>query len=847
MKSLQPFYFFIVYSLLSVIAITSKAQYPLSIPATFGNPITVDGVLNEDLWERTEPITGFLQSEPVEGAPSSRNTEVRVLFGENSVYIGAVMYDYHENIEKSLGRRNEYNRADWFLVSIDSYFNRRTAFTFGVSAAGVQIDGQRSGSFRSAPGSNRPPGLDVSWDAIWHSAVKITDEGWVAEISIPYSMLRFPQSENQTWGFHFTRRIAGRGEISEWPLIPRSERNNLVAHYAHVTNITGISPRRNIQITPYILSGLDVRESNTTPFQPVHQTNFYAGGDIKIGLGSNVVLDATINPDFGQVEADPAELNLTAFETFYPEKRPFFLEGMEIFNFSMGMRSSLFYSRRIGAHNPIIGSAKLSGRTAGGLSFGVLGASTGNSFDPSINYGIARVSQQIGAFSSIGGIITGYDDMNPVNNRPDNSIAGGTDFDFRTRNNSYGVSGMAAFTRRDLYNAQTGPETGFAGTIELNKRQGNINGAVSMSVLSDKFNPNEIGQLMRNNYYDAAGRLNYEIKSGQEFGPFQRASARIFFYKRYSWDEGMNLGDMTNISSEWTTLGFQSLRISSMISNIFNGYDLYETRGLGPWSSPLSASISIRYTTDQRKNWHLTPDMEYEIDGNNGQSYGYGLRGIWNIGGMLSFSGNISIETENSLTAWAYNETFWVINNIWHTGISPIHPDLLADGDYIPFNDGGKLENILAGVKPHEPDKYYIPVFGERDTRSFDFTLRSSVSFTPNISLQLYSQLFLAKGRYENFKILVNPDELIPFDYYPRQSEFIYRNVLSNMVLRWEYRPGSTIYLVWSHGRSQRDRYNPLAPYGDSTWSRSTRQMVSEAFDIFPDNTIMLKLNYTFI
>jgi len=226
--------------------------------------ITIDGELNEAAWLQSPAITDLVQFEPEEGKPSARKSEVRILFGKDDLYIGAILHDDKENIENNLGRRDEYNRADWFMVSIDSYFNKKTAYTFAVNAAGVQLDGQQDDNKKLSTGDLSPllpPGLDASWDAIWYSDISITEDGWTAEIKIPYSMLRYSRNEQQTWGIHLRRRIPNLGEISEWPFIPRNLRTNLVSGYGQITGINGINPRRNIQVKPYVLAGLDLFEN----------------------------------------------------------------------------------------------------------------------------------------------------------------------------------------------------------------------------------------------------------------------------------------------------------------------------------------------------------------------------------------------------------------------------------------------------------------------------------------------------------------------------------------------------------------------------------------------------------
>ncbi|MFP4366552.1 MAG: DUF5916 domain-containing protein [Bacteroidales bacterium] len=831
--------------LLLFLPFTLNAQEQSAIKATIiKEDVTVDGILEEESWNTAEPVTGLLQYEPVEGDPPSKKTEVKMLFGEENLYIGAVMFDNPSEIENAMGRRDEYNRADWFMVSLDSYFNRRVGYTFAVSAAGVQMDGQRS-SDGGGPGSGGPRGLDNSWDAIWHSVVRITDDGWIAEIRIPYSQLRF-SPDNQTWGVHFTRRIARSGEILEWPVVERTERTNLIANYGLVTEIKDIEPKRNIQIRPYILSRLNTTESLVNPGSRSDTYAYDIGGDIKVGLGPNIMLDATINPDFGQVESDPAVLNLTAFETLYPEKRPFFIEGVDIFEFEIG-RGSMFYSRRIGARDPIIGAAKLSGRTSGGLSIGVLGATTGNNFDPSTGYGITRMSQQLGEFSSVGGIVTGTSWPLPRTDGRLQSLAGGVDWDLRNRENSYGFTGITAFTLREFKVADAHTDQGFAGRLELTKRQGAITGDIAFLVISDGFNPNDLGQMRERNYYEGTTSIDYDINGGRPFWNFQRASAGVMLRQRFSYDESLDLGDFIRFDTRWNTNNFQQIEFDVNMRDIFNGYDLYETRGMGPWASPHSVGIAFEYTTDERRNWLLSPEFEYEIFEGGGRGYEIELRGESNIGNRLSISGSFNGGIENGVTAWVSNESFIFEGGQWMTGIRSVHPDLLNSEDLVIIDDNGELDALVTNVIPVRTDAYYIPAFGERDSRAFDLTLRGTYTLSPDLSFQLYSQMFVAKGKYDKFGLLVNPDELMPFQSYPKKSEFSYKSLLSNMVLRWEYRPGSTLYFVWSHGRSKDDILNPLAPWGDSPYDRQTGKQIGEIFNIFPENAFIIKLNYTFL
>lgn len=823
----------------------SMAQEHPSVKAhQINSSIRIDGRLDEEAWNGAEAATNFMQFTPDEGSLSTQQTEVRILYGDGGVYIGAVLYDENPSeIERALGRRDDYNRADWFLVSIDSYFNRQNAYTFGVNAAGIQYD-----AIRTSPGGGGGPGLpgmDTSWDAVWYSDVRVTGEGWVVEMQIPYSMLRFPETDVQTWGIHFTRRIPRLGEVSEWPLVPRVERDNLIARFGFLEDIRNVEPKPNIQFRPYMVSGYNTSENPADPGKVAKDTNIDVGGDLKVGLGSNATLDATINPDFGQVEADPAVLNLTAFETFFEEQRPFFVEGIQIYEFGVGP-GELLYTRRIGAEDPIIGATKLSGRTEKGLSFGILGAVTGDDFNPSRNYAVTRLSRQIGDYSSAGGILTFYDSPFDKGEGRRRTYTGGADWDIRFADNAYGIESFASFTHRTL-TADQSAKTGIAAKTWLVKRQGIWSGFVGFDMFSDKFNPNDLGQLRENNFVVGLSRIEHQINGSRPFGPFQQANASLFGTQQFSYDEGLDLGFDLRVNSEWTFKSFQTIEAGMDLGNIFGGYDLFETRGLGPWAGPMSAEFEFEFETDDRRSWQLSPEGAWTYYNDGGNGYALGLRGNWNAGSRLDLFANIEGEWERGVTAWTANESLMRSGSDWLIGDVPAPPSELDNDDYRSFDDGGSLDSILSGTEPFSGNAYYVPVFGERDTRALDLTFRSTVTFTRNLSLQIYSQLFLARGKYENFKILQDRDNLAGFRSYPKRDEFSLNSFHSNMVLRWEYRPGSTVFLVWSHGRNAEDRLNPLSPFGPSPYDRPIGTQINDTFDILPSNSFLIKVNYTFL
>lgn len=816
--------------------------------------IAIDGRLDEAEWARAEAATGFRQFEPTEGSPASQLTEVRVLYGPGSLYVGARLEDADPDaIEATLGRRDEFNRADWFLVSLDAYLDRRTAYTFGVNAAGVQYDAVQSDGGGGPGGPGGPggggggpglPGMDESWDAIWASAVRRTGEGWVAELEIPYNMLRFPRAESQTWGIQFARHIPRLGEQSEWPLVTRADRANKVALFADLTGLRGIEPRRHVQILPYSVARLETQESLAEPGTADGTGELDVGTDLKVGLGPNITLDATINPDFGQVESDPAVLNLTAFETVFEERRPFFVEGSQVYEFRAGP-GELLYTRRIGGAAPLIGAAKLTGRTAGGLSFGLLGATAGDDFDPTRHYGVARASQQFGN-SRVGGIVTLFDSPAEELGRG-RSVAGGADWDLRLLDNRYGLEGFAAGTSRSWTEGGVDPEQGFAGRVWVRKRQGAWQGFAGAEAFSDGFNPNDVGQLRSSNAYVLIGSIDHDINDSRPFGPFQRASAELFGVQRFTYEDGLDQGLELRLDGRGTLRGFQTVELGIEGNNLFAGYDIFETRGAGPWATPRLFVVSGEFGTDERRSWTVNPELAIGMQEGGGRTYELGLRGEWSASDRLSLDANLSGEWEASLLAWSSNETFLRTDTGWLIGLESGQPLGTDPADYAAFDDGDALGTILAGVEPIGPDQYWVPVFGDRDSRALDLTVRSTYTFTPNLSIQLYAQLFTAEGRYDAMRILRTRDALAPFDAFPKRDEFALSSLQSNLVLRWEYRPGSTLYAVWTHGRRQEDVLNPLGPWGPSPYDRSLGDQIGDTFAIFPENVFLLKLSYAFL
>jgi hypothetical protein len=800
--------------------------------------ISIDGILDEEVWLSAAVATNFTQYSPHEGEPATQQTEVRILYGQSQLFISATLRDTEpEGIRRVLGRRDEFNQADWFIASIDSYFDRKTAYNFAVNAAGVQADGVYTGNrFRGGGGFD----FDTSWNAVWKSAVRRTEEGWIVEMRIPFTMLRFSDTPDQRWGINFRRVIPRLGEVSDWVLIPRAERSSgTVAQYGTLEGIIKIRPRRNIQVTPYTVG-------NTTRDSEAGSSSFSGdvGADFKVGLSSNITLDATINPDFGQVEADPAELNLTAFETFFSEKRPFFTEGIAVFNYDIVRGGSLLYTRRIGSQAPVLGATKLSGRTEKGLDFGLFGASTGDNFNPENHYGVGRVLQRIGSLSSFGGIATFYD-----NNLGGRSYTGGTDWDIRFADNKYSFSGQLSATHRmsddDL-------EQGFAFTTSLDRQRSIWNSSVNLVVISNGYNPNDIGRLRQDNYVNFFGGVSHQVNGGQPFGPFRRASFFLYAGSGFSYDKQLHDGAGTFFRSDWTTHGYSEIELGIQSDYLFGGYNEYETRGLDARARPREYEIELGYTTDTRRKWMLQPEFQTAIYGDGGRALGSSLELEWVATPNLNLSLAIGLEREFNTTEWAANEALSLITDSrdgdsWQIGErSGTEPSNVESWRPVAFD--ATLNNILSERTPWDQEhNHFVPVYGHRNTRAADITLRTGITLSPTLAIQFYGQLFAARGQYDDFSLLQDRDTLVPIAAWPKQYDFAFSRFQTNTVLRWEYRPGSVLYLVWTQSRSGSDDADIFNIMGDSPFDQSTSSQLTDTFDLPPVNVLLVKFSYKFL
>jgi hypothetical protein len=564
-------------------------------------PIKIDGLLKEKAW-RGNGYSGFLQAEPDDGKPATEKTVVWVAFDNKAIYVAARMFDSEpEKITARLGRRDDYVDSDWFIFSVDPYYDRRSGFQFAITPRSSIVDWTIYNDSWD----------DDTWDGVWQGKAHIDDKGWTVEMRIPYDQLRFKKKDNYVWGVNFQRIIKRKNEESGIVWKPREE-SGFASHFARLEGIKEIRPRRLIEVIPYTVGKAAFStEEEGNPFETGEDFSLNGGVDIKVGLKSNLTLDLTVNPDFGQVEVDPAVINLSAVETYYDEKRPFFIEGANIFRFGRGGSTNYigadwgdpqyFYSRRIGrppqgsvdsdgyvnypGWSTILGAAKITGKIGNGWNFGFLNALTQREFaeidlddvrtkeevEPFSYYGVLRAQKEFNEGRQGLGFITtsvlrnlGTDHLKDTLNSGAFSFAmdGWTFLDKKktwVATGSLGgtsVSGSKEriwdlqnsfphyFQRPDADHVETDEDAvsmnGWAGRFTLNKQQGNFLFNAALGAVSPGFNSSDMG------FQWFSDMINYHIMVGYRWlkpGKVLRNWSVMLFTQR-NYDFGGNkIGD----------------------------------------------------------------------------------------------------------------------------------------------------------------------------------------------------------------------------------------------------------------------------------------------------------------
>jgi hypothetical protein len=821
----------------------SVRDLPVSRAVRLEGSIQLDGKLDEAAWA-SAPVTPIsTQIDPLEGQPASQRTEVRVLYDDEALYVGARLWDSGE-VTARLGRRDmRLGDSDWFGVMLDSYHDHRTAFGFDVNPAGVQRDEVKT-----------IEDDDNSWDAVWRVATSVDSAGWTAEYRIPFSQLRFRPDSALTWGVQFERIIGRNHEYSASTFIPKSAPGGVPA-YGHLTGLRMLRPGSSLELLPYVVSRAEYVDPGADPFRTTSEYSSSFGGDLRYRVASNLTLNASVNPDFGQVEVDPAVVNLGVYETFFEEKRPLFLEGSEIFDFASENTSGgrAFYSRRIGRHpsldaptgeadipaaTTILGAAKLTGKI-GGWSVGSLAAVTDREearyrdtlgvdrrfvVEPRATYVVARARRELsGGRSMIGGMVTGVHRALSTSALRDElrSEAGTAGLDFRrqTADRMWALDGDATFTlvrgtpaailavqrasnhffqRPDALHLSVDSSArslfGYGAGVSLRRQGGeHWRGGVAAALTSPGYEVNDLGFGSRTDRADVEGELRY--RENRPGSVLREWSTDLNVRSEHNF-AGEPILTRADLDYDLTTLGYFEFRAS--LTRQFRSFDDRLTRG-GPMAvRPAQWSGRLSFGTDERRS--ITGDLD--LDGSRNEAGGWG----WEI------------QTELGLKP----------SDRWSVEIGPT------------FSREFNVAQYLTSAS----DAAYVATYGRRylfaplSRTELGVETRFNIAFTPTLSLETYLQPLISTGDFGAPAQLVaaRTFAFAPYAGTLPSRDFNLRSLRGNSVLRWEWREGSTLYVAWQQSRSDE------ADYGDFDFSRDGQRL----FSIRPDNIFVVKLSYWF-
>ena len=869
--------------LLSLLALAARAQTPritVDIPSAAPPPNTatahaavatrtplpplLDGLDSDPIWDQAQSIDAFRQYAPIEDGAASFRTVAKVAYDERYLYVFVRMYDPHpDSIVGLLGRRDQKSQSDWIKILIDSYHDKRTGYEFAVNPRGVKRD-----IYTLNDGEE-----DDSWDGIWDAVTHVDSLGWTAEFRIPFDQLRFTKKPQITMGLAIAREIARLNEKDSWPVY-RMSHTGIASQFGELSGIDGLGTAPHLEIVPYA-----VAKSITFPHADSsygREQQYAVGGDIKWGVTSNLTLDGTVNPDFGQVESDPAVLNLSNFETFLPERRPFFLEGTGIFRFdmncNMGSCSGLFYSRRIGrqpqltdggAGSPtvtsIYGAAKLTGRTDGGLSVGVLDALTArevnddptqSTSEPPTNYFATQVIQEFrDGQTQIGAMVTATNrrlDAFTIDTLRDAAYVGGVHFTTQFGSREYQLSGSVvssyvsgsptamALTQTNsthyfqrpgsglVYDTTRTSLTGDAEKISFGKIGGGIlRFNTNFGRVSPGLEINDLGYLAEAGVMKWNNVISTDIT---EEGSFYR-QMYLDLGETNGWTtQGLSSTYMNNnvayVSADVQFLNSWWLHGAFELNRFLTAYDDRKARGGPALRGHQYNDGFVGIEGDPRLN--AVPAFTFSLyDGSGGLSHGY------NASASVLYHASSSLAVSLALT-------------------------YALDVDYVNW-----LANYIHYPPAAAPESIYTIATLHQNTASA--IVRIDATFTPRLTLQFYAQPYLSDGRYDNWRKVGDPrspeysKEYVP--YVPDSTDnpnvgacttvmvscynFDYQQLNVNAVLRWEYRRGSTLYVVWTHGRTV---YN----YDQAYSGFSPGSDVNSMFSVHPMNTFEIKATYWF-
>ena len=809
-----------------------------SVTATHAaQPPIIDGRDDDAVWRQATPITEFQEWRPSEGGAPKLPTEAKVAYDAGNLYVFVRAFDPHpDSIITVLARRDYFTPSDMVWLFLDSYHDRRTGFEFGVNPSGVKLDAQIYNDGNE----------DFAWDAVWDVATRIDSLGWTAEFRIPLSQLPYGRQRSHTFGFTVDRDLYRYSQRVSWPLFRQSQAG-FVSQFGEITGLDNLEAPRRLEAAPYLVTKNVSQISANTLGRTQDVT---VGGDLKYLVASNLKLDATINPDFGQVEADPGVLNLSAFETFFQEKRPFFVQGAGQFQWNVNCTAvndcstgeGLVYSRRIGrapelsgvysdttspAFTTILGAAKLTGRLPGGLTIGALDAVTGHevgaggvTIEPATNYGVVRLRQDLrGGESSIGGVVTAVNRHNDSWSTPylhSSAYVGALDFRHRFPGGHYELSGAVDWSRvagsaqaitqtqQEATHYYQRPDalrfdstrTSLSGDDEMmqfGKVSGKLLFQTNVERRSPGFETNDLGYLRR------ADQLAWSTWAGF----FDRHTRKL--YQRFQWD--------FNWWQYWTTNGLPEERaFNTNTHTTFNN----------TWSLHFGGTIGQLGTTycydcarggpAVRQDSYISPWLG--INGDRKMIVPYlwfnWFRGNGGRSRSFSFSPELDFKIASRVTA----------------AISPSYSR--STNDVQPRGPRTDTLNVT----------HYL--FAHLEQKQLGLTARFTYPFNANMSLQVYAQPFISKGTFSNVRELsASPrakDYASRYQPYPISiGGFNFKQFRSNVVFRWEYRPGSTLFVVWSQGRQR-----SAGAEGTQSFSGD----LSDLFNLQPNNGFLVKLSY---
>lgn len=819
----------------------STRPLPVSHAVRTTSAIVLDGRLAERAWALAPVTSAFTQVDPDEGRPASERTDVRVLYDDTFLYVGVRLHD-RGTVTARLGRRDmDLGDSDWFGVMIDSYHDRRTAFGFDVNPPGVRRDEVKIINTD-----------DNSWDPVWDVATSVDSGGWTAEYRIPFSQLRFSSAAVQEWGIQFERVIGRRHEYATSTPMPKAEVGG-VPKYGLLDGLHDLRPGKRLELLPYVVERANYVDPGLDPFK--HNPNYgtSAGLDLVLRASSNLTLNAAINPDFGQVEVDPAVVNLGVYEVFFEEKRPLFIEGSDVFAFGANSTSGgqLFYSRRIGRApsltpptaasdvpeaTTILGSAKLSGKV-GRWSIGVLDAVTARenaqyrtaagadeSFvvEPLTNYLVGRARREFRQGQSfLGGVVTSVhrnlstDAVQSALHR--SAVAGGVDFRHEWGRRSWLAFGDVEFSRvagsraaitatqrRSNHFFQRPDAThlevdsmatslgGYSANAAISRQAGaHWRGQVGAALTSPGYEVNDLGFAVRTDRRDVQGSITYvENRPGTHL---RRWSATVVGRSEHNYDWQPILS-FTTLQGNFTTANYWGVNFG--VSRYFEAVDDRLIRG-GPlatrpawWQYQLNASSDVRRP----------------------MTFGVGANLLDYASGGWSWTGRTALGVKTSTR--------------WNLSVAPTLSRLYTPAQFVTS----------------VADPAYTATFGRRyvfaplHQTSIALETRFNATFSPTLSLETYVQPLLSSQDYGGARQFVAPETyaFAPYDGSVPQLDFNLRSLRGNAVLRWEWRRGSTMYLAW-----QQRRVN-VADVGDFDFGRDRRAL----FGTRPDNIVVVKLNY---